>query len=138
MLLLCLVPKSSMAEMLPSTDESGWAWFIPLQDGKTSVGVIMDEKISKRKKVNMEKKGDHTLLLRHYLQELKDNCPKIRELIGQGVLIEYSGGPKVRTASDFSYSGTSYAGLNYRIVGDAGGKFKTITKTLALIASPIL
>ena len=124
--------------MLPSTDESGWAWFIPLQDGKTSVGVIMDEKISKRKKVNMEKKGDHTLLLRHYLQELKDNCPKIRELIGQGVLIEYSGGPKVRTASDFSYSGTSYAGLNYRIVGDAGGKFKTITKTLALIASPIV
>jgi len=132
-----------MAEILPSTDESGWAWFIPLHNGRTSVGVIMDEKISKRKKVNMGKKGDNNLLLHHYLQELKDNCPKIGELIGQGVLTEYSRGPQIRTAGDYSYSGTSYAGLNYRIVGDAGGKFKTlievpITKTLALIASPIV
>jgi hypothetical protein len=29
----------------------------------------------------------------------------------------------VRTASDYSYSASSYAGENYRIVGDAAGKF---------------
>lgn len=81
----------------------------------------MDENISKRKKANMERKGDDTLL-RHYLQELNTNAPKIKELVGEGKLVEYSGGPKVRTASDYSYSGTSYAGLNYRIVGDAGGR----------------
>lgn len=101
-------------------DESGWAWFIPLQNGKTSVGVVMDENVSKRKKANMEKKGDDSLLLRHYLQELTANAPKIKSLVGEGSLIEYSGGPKVRTASDYSYSSTSYAGSNYRIVGDAG------------------
>ena len=54
--------------MLPLTDESGWAWFIPLHNGKTSVGVVMDENVSKRKKASMEKKGDNTLVLRHYLQ----------------------------------------------------------------------
>jgi hypothetical protein len=81
----------------------------------------MDENASKRKKANMERKGDNTVL-RHYLQELTANAPKINGLLGEGKLIEYSGGPKVRTASDYSYSGTSYAGMNYRIVGDAGGK----------------
>jgi len=101
-------------------DQSGWAWFIPLQNGVTSVGVVMDENISKGKKANIEKKGDDSLPLRHYLQELNTNVPKLRGLIGEGNLIEYSGGPNVRTASDYSYSGTSYAGLNYRIVGDAG------------------
>jgi flavine halogenase len=29
----------------------------------------------------------------------------------------------VRTASDYSYSASSYAGENYRMVGDAAGKF---------------
>jgi hypothetical protein len=29
----------------------------------------------------------------------------------------------VRTASDYSYSASSYAGENFRIVGDAAGKF---------------
>jgi flavin-dependent dehydrogenase len=102
-------------------DESGWAWFIPLQKGKTSVGVVMGENISKYKKASMERKGDDSLILRHYLRELTAHAPKIKELVGEGTLIEYSGGPKVRTASDYSYSGTSYAGANYRIVGDAGG-----------------
>ena len=29
----------------------------------------------------------------------------------------------VRTASDYSYSASSYAGENFRIVGDAAGKY---------------
>ncbi len=82
----------------------------------------MDENISKTKKAYMEKKGDDSLLSRFYRQELDTNVPKLKGLISEGKLIEYSGGPKVRTASDYSYSGTSYAGLNYRIVGDAGGR----------------
>ncbi|KAF9451350.1 FAD/NAD(P)-binding domain-containing protein [Macrolepiota fuliginosa MF-IS2] len=101
-------------------DESGWAWFIPLHNGKTSIGVVMDENVSKRKRASSERKGDDSPILRHYLQELSANAPKIKGLIGEAKLVEYSGGPKVRTASDYSYSGTSYAGLNYRIVGDAG------------------
>ncbi|KAF7759719.1 hypothetical protein Agabi119p4_11414 [Agaricus bisporus var. burnettii] len=101
-------------------DESGWAWFIPLHNGKTSVGVVMDENVSKSKKTAMERKGDTTLLQQHYLKELKTNAPKINRLLEQAELFEYSGGPKIRTASDYSYSSTSYAGTNYRIVGDAG------------------
>ncbi|KXN81056.1 Tryptophan 2-halogenase [Leucoagaricus sp. SymC.cos] len=100
-------------------DESGWAWFIPLHDGKVSVGIVMDENVSKSKKASMEKKGDESLTLRHYLQELSANATKIKSFISQGTLMEYSG-TKIRTASDYSYSGSSYAGLNYRIVGDAG------------------
>ncbi|KXN83164.1 Tryptophan 2-halogenase, partial [Leucoagaricus sp. SymC.cos] len=101
-------------------DESGWAWFIPLQNGKVSVGVVMDENVSKRKKTSLEKKGDESPILRHYLQEISANAPKIKSFVSEGALIEHSGGPKVRAASDYSYSGSSYAGPNYRIVGDAG------------------
>lgn len=32
--------------------------------------------------------------------------------------------PPVKSATDFSYSATSYAGENYRIVGDAGGEYR--------------
>ncbi|KXN84848.1 Tryptophan 2-halogenase, partial [Leucoagaricus sp. SymC.cos] len=101
-------------------DETGWAWFIPLHNGKVSIGVVIDENVSKSKKANMEKKGDESINVRHYLEELKVNATKIHSLIGEGNLIEYNGGPKIRMASDYSYSGTAYAGLNYRIVGDAG------------------
>ncbi|THH13242.1 hypothetical protein EW146_g6960 [Bondarzewia mesenterica] len=45
--------RSTPAEGAPYfealTDESGWAWFIPLHNGTTSVGVVMDQKqFSKR------------------------------------------------------------------------------------------
>lgn len=89
----------------------------------------MDENVSKSKKAGLEKKGDTSLLQQHYLKELAANAPKINRLLDQAELFEYSGGPKVRTASDYSYSSTSYAGHNYRIVGDAGGEHSTNAST---------
>lgn len=89
----------------------------------------MDENVSKSKKSSLERKGDTTLLQQHYLKELAANAPKINRLLDQGELFEYSGGPKIRTASDYSYSSTSYAGPNYRIVGDAGGEYSVGVST---------
>lgn len=93
-------------------DESGWAWFIPLHNGSTSVGVVINQKV-----YNANASSSVTLAAR-YLVNLS-LAPGVVKLIAKGKLVPGS----VKSASDFSYSAPSYAGPNYRIVGDAGGQF---------------
>ncbi|TFY79165.1 hypothetical protein EWM64_g4846 [Hericium alpestre] len=119
------------------TDESGWAWFIPLHDGTTSVGIVMDQRVFNRhareeSSANPETSGAGNLLSR-YLAAL-DLAPDLLSIIGDGVLMKGKGNkgaddensnanpdvPVIRTASDFSYSSSSYGGEGFRISGDAG------------------
>ncbi|KAJ7858368.1 putative halogenase [Mycena olivaceomarginata] len=92
------------------TDETGWAWFIPLHNGTVSVGVVLSETASKTKKA-------HSLDIEaHYRTELK-LAPGLMKLIGDGRLVS-----EIKSAGDYSYSSSNnqYSGPNYRIVGDAG------------------
>jgi hypothetical protein len=59
-----------------------------------------------------------------YLKAL-DLTPGVKRLLGsEGVMYRCeSESDTVRTASDYSYSASSYAGENFRIVGDAAGTF---------------
>ncbi|KAJ3570902.1 hypothetical protein NP233_g4097 [Leucocoprinus birnbaumii] len=105
------------------TDESGWAWFIPLHNGSTSVGIVVNQKAYNAKADSLppppfsdqQTENAASTLAARYLSNL-NFAPGIVDLIGEGKLVEGS----VKTASDFSYSAPSYAGPNYRIVGDAG------------------
>jgi flavin-dependent dehydrogenase len=97
-------------------DESGWAWFLPLHNGTASIGVVMDEEIMKSKKAEMTDKSSQAL----YMQELSTRAPMIWKLLSDAKLTPYGTGPIIRSASDYSYSSTSYSGPNYRIIGDAG------------------
>ncbi|KAF5351714.1 hypothetical protein D9756_007522 [Leucocoprinus leucothites] len=106
------------------TDESGWAWFIPLHNGSTSVGIVVNHKVYNARvdslpppPFNAEQapSAAASTLAARYLVNLSF-APGVVDLIGDGKLVEGS----VKTASDFSYSAPSYAGPNYRIVGDAG------------------
>ncbi|KAF8891751.1 FAD/NAD(P)-binding domain-containing protein [Infundibulicybe gibba] len=98
------------------TDESGWAWFIPLHDGLTSIGVVMNQKVANQKKLQMPKENNS--LTTHYLEQLQF-APDIIALIGEGTLNKIDNGPTIRSASDYSYSASSYAGPRYRLAGDA-------------------
>nr|GAT47490.1 predicted protein [Mycena chlorophos] len=94
------------------TDESGWAWFIPLHDGVTSVGIVMKEDLSKEKKA---KSGND--LTQHYLDQMP-LAPGMMKLLGcEAKMIK-----DVMQAGDYSYSSEAsrYAGPGYRICGDAG------------------
>lgn len=112
----------------PFPDESGWAWFIPLHNGSTSVGIVVNQKVYNAKadslppspfdQTQASTSADTSALAVRYLSNL-NFAPGVVRLIGQGKLVEGS----VKTASDFSYSAPSYAGPSYRIVGDAGGKY---------------
>ncbi|EIN06722.1 FAD/NAD(P)-binding domain-containing protein [Punctularia strigosozonata HHB-11173 SS5] len=111
------------------TDESGWAWFIPLHNGTTSVGIVMHQQI-----YNGYVKADPTGTARPSLVDrytsLLDLAPGVKKLIHNGEFVTGSVGvdergivgdvPPVKMASDFSYSASRYAGNGWRIIGDAG------------------
>ncbi|KAI6781324.1 Flavine halogenase ascD [Emericellopsis cladophorae] len=90
-------------------DESGWAWFIPLHDGTASVGVVMNQKLAG------EKKSAAGIDSTQFYHESLKLAPNLLDLIGNGKFKS-----NVKTASDYSYSASSYAFPNARIVGDAG------------------
>ncbi|KIK43258.1 hypothetical protein CY34DRAFT_791518 [Suillus luteus UH-Slu-Lm8-n1] len=102
-------------------DESGWAWFIPLHDGSTSVGVVMDQESSNRKKKasRAPSGASGSNLLAHYKEELC-RAPGVLRLIGNGTLRHDDTPEAVKSASDFSYSAPSYAGDHFRLAGDSG------------------
>ncbi|KAJ6593576.1 hypothetical protein B0H19DRAFT_25711 [Mycena capillaripes] len=107
------------------TDESGWAWFIPLHNGMTSVGVVMNQKMYNQK---MKEHAEPTYFLpssipnptessmvNHYLCNIL-LAPGVVKLISSGAMEAGS----VKSATDFSYSAPSYGNCGYRIIGDAG------------------
>ncbi|KAI0338616.1 FAD/NAD-P-binding domain-containing protein [Trametopsis cervina] len=100
-------------------DESGWVWFIPLHDGTTSIGVVMDKDIAARKKKSYEDETHEERSHQFYLEELK-RAPGVIKLLGNARLRKTDGAAHVKTTSDFSYAATQYAGDHYRIAGDAG------------------
>ncbi|KAF8888751.1 hypothetical protein BD779DRAFT_1611209 [Infundibulicybe gibba] len=90
-------------------------WFIPLHNGMTSVGVVMNEGMAnRRKEAAKQANGGVALTLKqHYL-----NCLQLSP-----GLIELLDGPYpvVQSASDFSYNAPTYSGDHYRLIGDAAG-----------------
>ncbi|KAH9918791.1 uncharacterized protein B0H18DRAFT_661236 [Fomitopsis serialis] len=153
------------------SDESGWAWFIPLHNGLTSVGVVMAQKelglrsrasssaspscspapsftnpaaapgsaSARPRSLSTLSTRTASTLAERYLGFLQ-LAPGVRELIGEGALVDvagpgmgmgvgseheraWSGGEEaraVRSASDYSYHADVYAGEGWRLVGDAG------------------
>ncbi|KAG7449623.1 FAD binding domain-containing protein [Guyanagaster necrorhizus] len=108
------------------TDESGWAWFIPLHNGTTSVGVVMNQDVYNQKlkhptpssPLSSASAPNHSNSdsATRYLTSLS-LAPHLVDLIGSnGTLMEGT----IAKASDYSYSAPSYAGHGFRIVGDAG------------------
>ncbi|KAF8168995.1 hypothetical protein K438DRAFT_1615682, partial [Mycena galopus ATCC 62051] len=108
---------------------NGWAWFIPLraagplQERIVSVGFVIDIKISATKKAAGSATagdGNSYSLQDHYLDQFTF-APKLKKLLGAAQLrVDATGQtPTVKSASDFSYSASSYAGDHFRLVGDA-------------------
>ncbi|KAF7342746.1 hypothetical protein MSAN_01989800 [Mycena sanguinolenta] len=91
-------------------DETGWAWFIPL-NGMVSVGVVLKAEVSRIKKSTLSGPDVNKT---HYLDQL-NLAPGVIRLLGPAKLVS-----EIKSAADYSYSASYYAGPNYRIAGDAG------------------
>jgi flavin-dependent dehydrogenase len=95
------------------TDQSGWCWAIPLQDGTLSVGVVMRQDLSVARKRAL---GSPSMV--DFYKHCLTLCPEIHARLAGGGAELVS--PTIRAASDWSYSASAYAGPNFRLVGDAG------------------
>jgi len=95
-------------------DESGWAWLIPLHNGTTSIGIVMNQDIaiSRRKAAGT---GDSSQSLRDFYLSSLSLAPNLFQLLEGGKLAT-----DVKSASDYSYSSSSYAIPYARTIGDAG------------------
>lgn len=91
-------------------DASGWVWTIPLHNGITSVGVVMNQAVATARKKEMDSPSGRDF----YLESLK-LTPGIMKLLEKAELT--SG---LKSASDWSYSASEYASPHVRIAGDAG------------------
>lgn len=92
------------------TDASGWAWFIPLHNGTTSVGTVQRQDLQVQKKKAMGSPSP----VEFYKESLK-LAPTGWDFISKGDLVS-----DIKHASDWSYSASAYSSPYTRIAGDAG------------------
>ncbi|KAF5355373.1 hypothetical protein D9757_013347 [Collybiopsis confluens] len=97
------------------TDESGWAWAIVLHDGTTSVGVVMHQDVSNKKKSALSASGEKMSLTEHYLDQLQ-YAPGISGLLRDTAKMVPG---SIKIASDYSYYSPECAGDHFRVIGDA-------------------
>ncbi|KAK7045665.1 hypothetical protein VNI00_007498 [Paramarasmius palmivorus] len=108
-------------------DESGWAWFIPINNGTTSVGLVRNQEMhveQLRCPISGEIPFDDAAVPNPSQSRMVDQyafnlslAPGIVRLITEDGKLEAG---SVKSATDFSYSASLYAGNGYRIAGDAG------------------
>jgi len=91
-------------------DASGWAWFIPLHNGTHSVGIVQNQEMATKKKRAMAESSSKGF----YFESLQF-VPGIQELLANAEPVS-----EVKSASDWSYSASSYAFPGVRVAGDAG------------------
>lgn len=91
-------------------DASGWAWFMPLHDGTRTVGVVQDQKLVTEKKREL---GRPSTL--DFYKQCVEKAPRTSKLLAGAEIVT-----TVRTASDWSYTASTYHIPNARICGDAG------------------
>ncbi|KAJ3757384.1 hypothetical protein EV360DRAFT_84057 [Lentinula raphanica] len=104
-------------------DESGWAWFIPINNGTTSIGFVRNQKIhNEGKELDRDRSGPsfpevpRSTTTARYASMLSLAPGIVKLITPRGTFVEGS----VKSASDYSYSAPSYAGPGFRIAGDAG------------------
>ena len=102
--------------------EEGWFWLIPLDETRTSVGLVLDDTVARAVDVPANR----------MLAWGINRCPALSERMRDAV------GPETnQVAADFSYTCRPYAGPGYFLAGDAAAFLDPIFSTgvcLAMIA----
>ncbi|KAH8423426.1 NAD(P)/FAD-dependent oxidoreductase [Aspergillus melleus] len=92
------------------SDGSGWIWTIPLHNGTTSVGVVMNQA-----SYTERKKQTGLLCSTDLYTKIIKEAPTTSSLLANARLVS-----DIKSASDWSYSASAYASPYLRIAGDAG------------------
>src|SRR4051812_27951624 len=84
--------------------EEGWFWLIPLDETKTSVGLVMHDHVARRLGLPPDQ----------MLAWGISRCPAVRERTAEATLVS-----ETHVLADFSYRCAPYAGPGYFLAGDA-------------------
>lgn len=103
--------------------DEGWFWMIPLDEKRTSVGLVMDPDISRRVQ------RDTGLSADRMLSWGIERCPAVAER-----MVAAAGPETNHVAADFSYRCRPYAGPGYFLVGDAAAFMDPIFSTGVCVA----
>ena len=99
--------------------EEGWFWLIPLDDRRTSVGLVLDAEVARTVDVPASRMLGWGI----------ERCPVVRERM------EHATGPETNhVTADFSYTCKPYAGPGYFLVGDAAAFMDPIFSTGVTLA----
>jgi flavin-dependent dehydrogenase len=82
----------------------GWFWFIPIDEVRTSIGLIAEPSLAERAGVPAKQ----------MLEWAIHHCPRTREMLSDVEIPRTN-----RVAADFSYTCRPYAGPGFFLVGDA-------------------
>jgi flavin-dependent dehydrogenase len=103
--------------------EEGWFWMIPLDEYRTSVGLVMDPEIARKVQRTEGITADRMLAWGIA------RCPAVRQRMVRAA------GPETNLiAADFSYRCRPYAGPGYFLVGDAAAFMDPIFSTGVCVA----
>src|SRR5689334_809170 len=98
----------------------GWFWYIPLEDGITSIGIVADP--------DYLLKGRGQDLAKIYQEEI-DKCEPCRKRVAGGERVD-----KIYSILDYSYRSKRNAGDGFIIIGDAYGFLDPIYSSGVLLA----
>ena len=99
-------PHGGATVILHTQSKEAWFWYIPLSDGRTSVGLVGDADF-------LLKRG---CAIEEVFQQELDNCPPLRRRLQQATQLEPH-----QVAKEFSYTTSQNAGNGWVCVGDAFG-----------------
>lgn len=84
--------------------EEGWFWLIPIDETRTSIGVVLDADTSRQMRIPAERILDWAI----------ERCPAMRERMAAATAVT-----ETHVAADFTYRCAPYAGPGYFLTGDA-------------------
>ncbi|HSU66780.1 MAG TPA: NAD(P)/FAD-dependent oxidoreductase [Tepidisphaeraceae bacterium] len=99
--------------------EEGWFWVIPLDEKRTSVGLVMDPNVARSLDVPANR----------ILAWGIERCPAVRKRMERASGLETN-----QVTADFSYTCKPYAGPGYFLVGDAAAFMDPIFSTGVTLA----
>jgi flavin-dependent dehydrogenase len=83
-----------------------WFWSIPLKEGRTSIGIVIDHALFKKAKLSPEEFLTRAIAEQPLLADRMENAERVSP---------------VHVASDFSYRNTRFTGDRWLLAGDAAG-----------------
>ena len=103
------LPEPDSGNILSAAFDRGWIWFIPLSDELTSVGVVVSVDDAEAIQANPDAA----------LRAMIDQCPAVRQYLGDAKRSTTPPYDEVRVRRDYSYERTALWRPGMVVVGDA-------------------